>query len=573
MFNKDTRGLGGSRLEPEISSGWVEYRQALELISQSEWRRAMVLLAESETMFRTSDSMHGLWRALLGQALLHWREGAEALAIARAMGALHAAEATDDGAAVGCVAWQIANMVLGQGEYRKAADFLDQAQLSLDAAGIAPPGGVLAAAGQLCAEIARWQQLYERQQIGRREAETAIAEIQRDLLLRLRQAAQAMRSAPLMHADTAQPDMVLTVISPPLLQDSPTIPTTTPSLSAWLVRLWRRLIHGDDLPEAILTAPAPPAPGAGGELGPSNWLPLPSLEEPAEAPQADEIDETLTPLVGEPILPAAPEHNLELPQLAPQPRHRAGLAINCFGTFRVAFNDTHVDRWESARARTIFKYLIVRRSTPVPKDLLADMFWPDSEPELARRSLHQAIYCLRQTFKRIAPDVQFIQFSGDHYQINPEIELWVDSEAFAREIEQARMGYGAEKPDAAMKSYAIAIDLYTATFLPEDRYETWTDEPRRTYQSMYLEALHRLARHHYERAEHASAILLCQRVLAEESCDEDAHQLLMACYVAQGLRHLAVRQYQICVNTLKTELGLAPSEELVTFYHRAVAPK
>jgi hypothetical protein len=47
--------------------------------------------------------------------------------------------------------------------------------------------------------------------------------------------------------------------------------------------------------------------------------------------------------------------------------------------------------------------------------------------------------------------------------------------------------------------------------------------------------------------------------------------MLMACYMGQGLRHLAVRQFQICVNALKTELGLAPSEDLEAFYRRTVA--
>ena len=88
---------------------------------------------------------------------------------------------------------------------------------------------------------------------------------------------------------------------------------------------------------------------------------------------------------------------------------------------------------------------------------------------------------------------------------------------------------------------------------------------------MYLEALQYLARYHYDCGDYAAALLLCQRALAEESCDEEAHHLVMACYVAQGLRHLAVRQYQVYVSTLKTELDLAPSEDLTAFYRRTVA--
>src|SRR5262245_60312024 len=97
MFGKDEHGLGISWLEIDRSQGWLEYRQALDLIEQADWSRALVLLAEAETIFRTLDDPHGLWRALIGQALLHWREGMASLAIARAMAALHAAEVADDG--------------------------------------------------------------------------------------------------------------------------------------------------------------------------------------------------------------------------------------------------------------------------------------------------------------------------------------------------------------------------------------------------------------------------------------------------------------------------------------------
>src|SRR5215212_5304816 len=199
-------GVSNGRVEIDIADGWPVYRQALEMISRADWPRSLVLLAEAETIFRASDDHQGLWRTLVGQSLLHWRDGATALAIARAMAALRAAEAADDGFAFGCVAWQAANMMIGQGEYRKAADFLDQSQLALDAVGLAPPGGALAAAAQLCIEIVRWQQMRERGQIGQREAEAAIIEIQHDLIGRLNQAAGAMRMVPIevIHVDATE---------------------------------------------------------------------------------------------------------------------------------------------------------------------------------------------------------------------------------------------------------------------------------------------------------------------------------------------------------------------------------
>jgi DNA-binding SARP family transcriptional activator len=559
-------GASNGRVEIDIADGWPIYRQALEMIGHADWSRSLMLLAEAETTFRTADDHQGLWRALIGQSLLHWRDGAMALAIARAMAALRAAEAAADGFAFGCVAWQVANMMIGQGEYRKAADFLDQAQLALDAVGLAPLGGALAAAAQLCVEIGRWQQMRERGQIGQREAESAIVEIQHDLIGRLNQAAGSMRSVPVDITSVGGAEGRFLLPGPPAMLAMPDMIGPEGGLSGWLSRLWQRLIHGDDAPlaEPLTRLQAPTGP------------PIQPADVDSYAARAEES-------IVEVVAQAEPEIALVVDtssEVVLQPRaahdrvdavHASGLAIYCFGNFRVYCNDVLIDRWDSARGRTIFKYLVARRATAVPKEVLADMFWPDSEPELARRSLHQAIYCLRQTFKRLLPDIQVIRFSNDRYQINLDMAIWVDSEAFSQAIEQARAHYAAGKVEQAMQAYAVAVDLYHAPFLAEDRYEEWTDEPRRANQAMYLEALHRLARHHVERGEHPAAILLCQRALVEESCDEESHQMLMACYMAQGLRHLAVRQFQICANALKTELGLTPSEELEAFYRRVVA--
>src|SRR5262249_44524324 len=114
--------------------------------------------------------------------------------------------------------------------------------------------------------------------------------------------------------------------------------------------------------------------------------------KPADAPAA-EPEDAANAARNDPLPPAT----LARGQAPPIPR--AGLAVYCFGNSRVYIDDTLVERWESARGRAIFKYLVAHRATAAPKELLADLFWPGSEPELARRSLHQAIYCLRQTFK------------------------------------------------------------------------------------------------------------------------------------------------------------------------------
>jgi DNA-binding SARP family transcriptional activator len=433
----------------------------------------------------------------------------------------------------------------------------------------------------------RWQQMVAQGVAERRTANDVVAAIQRDLLARLTQAAAALRAHMGLAVGGAWSTHALLLpvsVAPPVLSERE---AGRSSLGGRLARWWRQLIQGEpDEPRTASVATLAPLPLAIPRLTGSPMAtaeappPIVTAEAPppivtAEAPVTVEPPPSppiiTAPLTGDVPPPSAPAEALVLPPERVTARRGARLAVTCFGPFRVTIDDRTVERWESSRARTIFKYLVVRNAAPVSKELLAELFWPESEPDLARRSLHQAIYCLRQSLKRVAPDLTLIRFADDCYQISPEIGLWVDSEEFTRAIAEARARFASGAQEAAMAAYAMAADLAVGEFLAEERYEAWAEELRQSYRTMYSEALHRLSLYYFERGEHAMAVLHCQRILAQEPCDEEAHLLLMRSYVAQGLRHLAVRQYQICSNALRTELGLTPSEDVESFYRRVVA--
>jgi DNA-binding SARP family transcriptional activator len=504
-------------------------------------------MTEAARMPRGQSGRLSSWRTQLNQALAYWQADAFAAARACALAAQHMAEEAGESFAAGYVACQLASMALGQDDYQAAADHLAHAQLAFETAGLPPPGGALASAAQLCVEILHWQHDFQQGQIARATAEAAIVRAQRDLLGRLRLSSDFIRATwEYRHPDGEdEPVDIFSILPAHVLPALP--PTMLASVRTRLARWWQHM----------LPAHAPPADAPHARVQVERE---PALEH-SHAHQPFEI-------APPPVSP--PNNSYEPPQPPARAPHTAGLAIYCFGSFRVYLDDVPIERWESARSRSLLKYLVARRDAPAPKELLASLFWADSEPELARRSLHQAIYCLRQTFKRLAPDLQIVQFANDHYQINPDIALWIDSSAFQQFVEQGRALEAAGNAGQAMRHYTLAVDLYGGEFLAEERYEAWAEEPRCLYQAMYLGALHRLAHYYHQQGDHSAAIMICQRALMQEDCDEESHRLLLACYGAQGLRHLAVRQYQLYVHTLQTELGLEPSTEMEAFYRQVV---
>ena len=249
----------------------------------------------------------------------------------------------------------------------------------------------------------------------------------------------------------------------------------------------------------------------------------------------------------------------------------ASLVIYCLGPFRVYQNNELITEWNGFMGQKILKYMVAQRVKPVPKEVLMDVMWADVGQEAARRNLHQAIYSLRQTLRRREPNLQHILFENDRYLLNPAIDFWIDFLQFEKYAQDGQRLEAAGVTEKAFDLYGIAEGLYQGTFLEEDLYEEWANSQRDHLLNLYLEITDRLSEHFRILRNNVAAISLCQKVLRHEPCFEPAHRRLMQCYVAQGQRYLAMRQYQTCVQVMMDELNLNPSEETETLFQRITA--
>jgi two-component SAPR family response regulator len=247
------------------------------------------------------------------------------------------------------------------------------------------------------------------------------------------------------------------------------------------------------------------------------------------------------------------------------------LAVYCLGPFQAYQDEQLIENWLSRKALSVFKHLILEHPTPVVKEVLMDTFWPGSDFEAARRNLHQAIYALRQILRGDQQEFHHIFFKNDCYSLNPGLEIWIDFREFEKHINLGRRLDKAGQADKAIEQYGIAEGLYQGDFLEEDLYEDWPVIRREQLYSSYLVLVERLTEIYLQIGQYTSVTHLCHKVLAKDRCYEAVHRMLMQCYLAQGQRHLAVRQYQTCIRALREDLGISPSRETVDLYHRIAA--
>jgi DNA-binding SARP family transcriptional activator len=235
------------------------------------------------------------------------------------------------------------------------------------------------------------------------------------------------------------------------------------------------------------------------------------------------------------------------------------ITAHLLGELRVAFQDRPVEMWSSGRGRAVFEYLVLNHHSKVRRDRLMSMFWPEVSADAARNSLNVAIHGLRQSLRAAAGDTAVVIHQDQAYFIDPALDIWVDVEVFEEQLKAAHQHLASAELVKAEEAFEAATWLYQGEFLADDPYEDWAIVTREHLRLCYLDALDRLGALRLDVGDYAGCVAVCLKLLARDSCREDAHCRLMRCYSRQGQVQLALRQYHSCAAALRTELDVAPA--------------
>jgi len=242
------------------------------------------------------------------------------------------------------------------------------------------------------------------------------------------------------------------------------------------------------------------------------------------------------------------------------------LAVHLLGPMCAAVGGVAVQDWPSARCRSLFGYLLTHREPgPPPREVLMEVFWPGSTPDASRNSLNVAIHGLRRTLRSIT-DVPIVVHAGGAYLINRDLRLWLDVGEFDSHVESGRRSGEAGDLDEAIRYYEFAASLYRGDFMADDPYEDWAALTRERLRLTHLDALGRLSKLYFNVGHYTVCASLCLRIIERDPCREDAHRRLMRCYSREGLPHLALMQYRMCVQALTDELGVEADPATTELY-------
>jgi DNA-binding SARP family transcriptional activator/TolB-like protein len=187
----------------------------------------------------------------------------------------------------------------------------------------------------------------------------------------------------------------------------------------------------------------------------------------------------------------------------------------------------------------------------VRREVLVEMFWPDSDPEKARRALSQATLTLRRSLGRTA-----IRSRGnEELGISPD-HVWIDVRAFEAAIAGERW------PEAVkLHRDELLHGLNGDQVTPE--FSRWLDGERLRLQRAAAGAAKRLADASFKAGDVPAAIAWARRAVAVRPLDESIFREYLALLDEAGDAAQALSEFESFRSRLGTEYDLEPARETV----------
>jgi DNA-binding SARP family transcriptional activator len=210
-----------------------------------------------------------------------------------------------------------------------------------------------------------------------------------------------------------------------------------------------------------------------------------------------------------------------------------------------------------AKAQALLAYLAARPGQAHPRDKLATLLWGGTGQEQARSNLRHTLFTIRQAVRGLSPGLLVAEAQA--VALEP-VAVDVDVLTFEKLVTEGTA-------DAFERAAALYHgELLEGLSVDEPPFEEWLLAERERLRGLALEALAQLLVLQAKSLATERAIQTALRLLALDPLQEPAHRTLMRLYARQGRRSAALKQYQVCVEVLRRELGAEPEVETRQLY-------
>lgn len=277
------------------------------------------------------------------------------------------------------------------------------------------------------------------------------------------------------------------------------------------------------------------------------------LQEIKTLPQATALRTRLAPYI---------VNTEPAPSVAAVREVEAEMRILGFGEPAILINGTPVTHWRMARSMELY-FLLLDSNHPLRKEQIIDALWPEVDDSV-QQTLRSTVFYLRKAIGEACIIYKTGSYMLDLASVYGE-NVWYDVAIFQKDSILSKEYLEVEDDRAAQQVLREMVELYRGDYV-QSFFNDWSRARREELRSTYIEARRSLALIAWRAGEIEESIVHWQHMLALDNCLEDVHGWLIRCYLRQGKRGLALRQYQRCVEILQRELSVSPGPALSKLY-------
>jgi DNA-binding SARP family transcriptional activator len=212
------------------------------------------------------------------------------------------------------------------------------------------------------------------------------------------------------------------------------------------------------------------------------------------------------------------------------------------------------------KTETLLCYLGFQPGQRLARPTLLELLWPNSEEGQASQSLNSLVYSIHKQIGHAIGGAPPVLHKDGYYRLNSEAGVGVDVAAFEALAQLGDQQARAGDLGNTTLSFRRCVQLYRGDLCVTTDVNAIVERER--LRARYLSLLSRLADYSYYMGDDVACMEYAWRLLGHDPCREDAHRVVMRCYVQRGERAAALRHYQMCADILRSEFDAAP--ELAT---------
>jgi DNA-binding SARP family transcriptional activator len=227
------------------------------------------------------------------------------------------------------------------------------------------------------------------------------------------------------------------------------------------------------------------------------------------------------------------------------------LKVKLFGQFDIQLNDAPVEV-PTRSAQSLLAYLLLNAGIAHRRVKLAGLFWPDTSESNARNNLRHALWRIR---KAIGHD--HLLTDNVSVALDTDSDYWLDAAVLETAVDE----------DGSADELIDVVAVYTGELLP-GFYDDWVVLERERLKAIFEQQIKQLLDRLVQERRWDDLLHWGEHWIALGQAPEPAYRALMVAHAELGNQARVAAVYQRCVETLREDLEVEPSQETRALYER-----